>query len=209
MKSKLVTSLSIATLLVVGPVLAQTQAQDTPRQTHSAPTELKGSTGAQAEISGRDLKVSEKELHNAITDANKASKIIGMEVRNTQNERVGKIKDLAVDVRSGRVAYAVLSAGGSFFGMNKNVAIPLEALAPQPGENHFVIDADKNQLASAAGFADDAWPAIDEVDGQTAGLSAATVETEEEREAKEERTKRSQSRDAQRDSLKSDPQPKR
>lgn len=200
------TSLTLSALLLAAPAFAQTQAQDTPQQTQSRPTEMRD-TSAQAsrqharpEASKQDLKVSEKELHQSVTDANKASKIIGMEVRNMQNERVGKVKDLAIDTRSGRVAYAVVAAGAGFFGGGKNVAVPLDALTAQPGGKHFVIDADKDRLASAAGFADDAWPSIDDARNQTVGLSAATVETEEERDAREEqRERREEQRDEQRD----------
>ena len=197
---KTLTSLSLAALLVAVPAVAQTQAQDTPQQTQSRPTELRDmnaqqqSTGAQSEASKDELKVQPQDLQQHITDANKASKIIGMEVRNLQNERVGKVKDLAIDTHTGRVAYAVLSAGGGFFGGGKNVAVPLDALTPQPGQKHFVIDAEKDRLASAAGFADDAWPSIDDAKNSTVGLSAATVETEEERDAKEDQQDQRQDR---------------
>ena len=193
----LTTSLTLTALLIAGPALAQTMAQDTPQQTQSRTTEKKHSstqatTQGQPEASKNELKVSEKQLHKSVSDANKASKIIGMEVRNMHNERIGKVKDLAIDTRTGRVAYAVVSAGGSFFGGGKNVAVPLDALTPQPGEKHFVVDADKDRLASAAGFADDAWPSLDEAKSQTVGLSASTVETEEERDAKEKAQERKQ-----------------
>ncbi|HLP26072.1 MAG TPA: hypothetical protein VK477_10360, partial [Acidobacteriota bacterium] len=39
---------------------------------------------AQAEASKDELKVSTQTLHNEVTDANKASKIIGMEVKNRE-----------------------------------------------------------------------------------------------------------------------------
>jgi sporulation protein YlmC with PRC-barrel domain len=189
----LTTSLTLTALLIAAPALAQTQAQDTPQQTQSRTTERRdmsqqsSSQYSQSEASKNELKVSEEDLHLSVSDANKASKIIGMEVRNMQDERVGKVKDLAIDTRSGRVAYAVISAGGGFFGGGKNVAVPLDALTAQPGEKYFVIDADKDRIASAAGFSDDAWPSLQEGKDATVGLSAATVETEEEREAREER----------------------
>jgi hypothetical protein len=37
--------------------------------------------------------------------AKKASDLIGMEVKNNHNEKLGKVNDLAVDVESGRVVY--------------------------------------------------------------------------------------------------------
>src|SRR5687767_683402 len=41
----------------------------------------------------------------------KASAVIGMEVRNQQNDKLGRIDDLVVDLQTGRIAYAVLSSG--------------------------------------------------------------------------------------------------
>jgi sporulation protein YlmC with PRC-barrel domain len=129
------------------------------------------------EASKGELKVSDQELHNEVTDANKASKIIGMEVKNRENEKVGKVKDIVIDVQSGKVAYAVLSTGS--FGSGKLIAVPLDALTLQPGEKNFVIDAPKDRIASAAGFADDNWPRIDAAQGdKTIGLSASTKETD-------------------------------
>src|SRR4051812_34583815 len=42
----------------------------------------------------------------------RASELIGKEVRNTQGENLGEIKDLIVDVNNSRIHYAVLSFGG-------------------------------------------------------------------------------------------------
>ena len=47
-----------------------------------------------------------------LNGAAKASDIIGMTVENYQNERLGKVKDLAVDVESGRIVQVILSSGG-------------------------------------------------------------------------------------------------
>src|SRR5438105_1974888 len=38
----------------------------------------------------------------------KASTLIGMDVKNAQNEKLGTIKDIAFDIHTGRIAYAVL-----------------------------------------------------------------------------------------------------
>jgi len=56
-----------------------------------------------------------------------ASKIIGEAVVNRQNENLGKIHELVIDAKEGRLAYAVLSFGG-FMGMgNKLFALPWRA----------------------------------------------------------------------------------
>src|SRR5689334_5473129 len=49
---------------------------------------------------------------NRFGPTEKASKVIGMAVENPQNEKLGKVDDLAVDLQSGRIVEAVLSVGG-------------------------------------------------------------------------------------------------
>ncbi len=53
------------------------------------------------------------------TRFNKASGLLGIEVRNPNGERLGRIKDLVIDWRTDHVAYAVISTGSS----NKLLAV--------------------------------------------------------------------------------------
>lgn len=131
--------------------------------------------GSAKEAPKSELKVSERELHNDVTDANKASKIIGREVKNRENEHIGQVKDIVIDVATGKVAYAVLSTG--HFGSGKLIAVPLDALTPQPGEKNFVMDAPKARVEAAQGFADNHWPSLDAGGDRSIGLSGATTET--------------------------------
>ena len=88
-----------------------------------------------------------------------ASKIIGESVVNRQDESLGKIQELVVDAKEGRLAYAVLSFGG-FMGMgNKLFAMPWKAFEFSNTENKLILDVDKTKLESAPGFDKDAkWP---------------------------------------------------
>lgn len=97
---------------------------------------------------------------NPVSKANKASSLVGMEVRNTQNEKLGEIKDLAIDLPSGKIAYAVLSVGG-FLGIgDKYVAVPPSAFHVAPDEHTIVLDADKAKVQNAPGFAKNDWPDV-------------------------------------------------
>ena len=81
-----------------------------------------------------------------------ASKIIGETVVNRQNEKVGKIHELVIDAKEGRVAYAVLSFGG-FMGMgNKLFAMPWRAFEFATTENKLILNVDKEKLKTAHGF---------------------------------------------------------
>ena len=88
-----------------------------------------------------------------------ASKIIGESVVNRQDENVGKIHELVIDAKEGRLAYAVLSFGG-FMGMgNKLFAMPWEAFEFATTENKLILNVDKEKLKAAPGFEKDAkWP---------------------------------------------------
>src|SRR4030042_5804405 len=88
-----------------------------------------------------------------------ASKIIGEAVVNRQNENLGKIHELVIDAKEGRLAYAVLSFGG-FMGMgNKLFAMPWKAFEFSNTENKLILNVDKKMLKTAPGFDKDAkWP---------------------------------------------------
>jgi sporulation protein YlmC with PRC-barrel domain len=87
-----------------------------------------------------------------------ASTIKGDKVINTAGEDLGKIEELMIDLRDGRVAYAVLSFGG-FLGLgNKLFAIPWNALSLRVHEHAFVLDIPKETLEKAEGFDKDNWP---------------------------------------------------
>ena len=57
-----------------------------------------------------------------------AQSLIGDEVRNLENQMLGRIEDIMIDVPTGRVAYAVLSFGGIMGMGNKLFALPWQAL---------------------------------------------------------------------------------
>jgi sporulation protein YlmC with PRC-barrel domain len=89
----------------------------------------------------------------------KASGILGMEVRNSENEKLGEVKDLVMDMSSGKVSYAVLSVGG-FLGIGeKLIALPPGALKVGENKEYLLLNADKSRIQAAPGFAATAWPA--------------------------------------------------
>jgi len=46
---------------------------------------------------------------DSISNANRASRIVGMHVKNYQNQDLGRVEDVVFNLQSGRVAYVVLS----------------------------------------------------------------------------------------------------
>jgi len=87
-----------------------------------------------------------------------AETLAGNEVYNREGEALGDIKDIMLDMRTGKVSYAVLSFG-SFLGMGEKLfAVPWESLTLDTEEKRFVLDVQKDRLKKAPGFDRDNWP---------------------------------------------------
>ncbi|MCC6232760.1 MAG: PRC-barrel domain-containing protein [Verrucomicrobiales bacterium] len=90
--------------------------------------------------------------------AGKASQLIGTTVHNLQDEKLGKLEDVLVDLGSGRLVAAVISSGG-FLGMgNELSAVPPGALKLSSDGASIRLDASKAMLAAAPHFKSDQWP---------------------------------------------------
>jgi len=87
-----------------------------------------------------------------------ATSIIGDDVKNVEGKDLGEIKDIMIDLDSGRIEYAVLSFGG-FLGLgDKYFAVPFEALRVDTDEECLIMDVSKETLKNAPGFDKDNWP---------------------------------------------------
>jgi sporulation protein YlmC with PRC-barrel domain len=87
-----------------------------------------------------------------------AATLDGNKVVTADGEHVGKISDIMLDVRSGRIAYAVLSEGG-FLGMGTTLhAIPWGALTLNVDEKVFLVNLMAEEIKNAPGFDKDHWP---------------------------------------------------
>lgn len=87
-----------------------------------------------------------------------AATITGNEVCNMQDEKLGKIEDLMLDMTEGEIRYAVVSSGG-FLGMGDRLfAVPWKALKLDKVNKRFMLDVDAERLKNAPGFDKDHWP---------------------------------------------------
>jgi sporulation protein YlmC with PRC-barrel domain len=91
---------------------------------------------------------------------NKASSLIGMAVVNPQGEKLGKVKDIVIDLNGDRVSYVVLSTGTSILSSEKLHAVPLQAFRPDSAGNELILNADKNKMEQAQGFDKNSWPSL-------------------------------------------------
>ncbi len=96
--------------------------------------------------------------HGPGPDLMGSSSINGNDVYNQQDESLGDIKEIMLDMHTGRVSYAVLSFGG-FLGMgDKLFAVPWSALKLDTINRRFILNVEKTRLESAPGFDKDKWP---------------------------------------------------
>jgi sporulation protein YlmC with PRC-barrel domain len=89
-----------------------------------------------------------------------AATLDGNKVVSADGQHVGKIADIMLDVRSGRVAYAVLAEGG-FLGVGHTLhAIPWNALTMDTHEKCFRVDIPAQRIKDDPGFDKDHWPSM-------------------------------------------------
>ena len=87
------------------------------------------------------------------------SSIIGDKIFNGEEEALGQIKDMMLDIESGTIEYVVIEFGG-FIGINKKYfAVPFQDISIDPDHRHaFILDAARESLQKYPGFDKDHWP---------------------------------------------------
>ncbi len=89
-----------------------------------------------------------------------ADTLIGDDVYNSSGENLGSIKELMIEMATGKINYAVLSFGG-FLGVGDRLfAVPWQALKLDTENKRFILNASKEQLKNAPGFDKDHWPVM-------------------------------------------------
>ena len=93
-----------------------------------------------------------------LSQVQKASKVMGTPVKNLQDEKLGKVENLLVDLPSGRVVAIIVSSGG-FLGIGDELsAVPPTALRFNTDRDTLQLDASKEMLSSAPHFKANEWP---------------------------------------------------
>ncbi len=89
----------------------------------------------------------------------RASKVIGTDVKNTANEKVGDIEDFLIDPKTGKVTSVIVSTGG-FLGMADTLSsLPVSAFRYDAESKSFQITLSKEEITASEKFTTSEWTA--------------------------------------------------
>jgi hyperosmotically inducible protein len=88
----------------------------------------------------------------------RASKVIGFPVVNSENKKCGDVDNLVVDLPAGRILHVVVASGG-FLGVGDSLnAVPPSALSYTPSGDALLLNLSKEKLTQAPSFKKNEWP---------------------------------------------------
>lgn len=87
----------------------------------------------------------------------RAADLIGREVRNQQNEKLGKIEDLAIDTDSGRIAQVIVTSGGLLGIGDRLTAVPPSAFENTADVDPLRLDVSRDFFKEAPAFNAGRW----------------------------------------------------
>lgn len=88
----------------------------------------------------------------------RSNEVIGVAVKNSHKESLGKIEEIVINKSSGQVCYVVLSFGGLLGMGEKYFAFPWKSISFSKEDTCFILNVDKERLKNAPGFDTDKWP---------------------------------------------------
>lgn len=105
----------------------------------------------------REVRTSQKVV---VSPTHRASKLVGMNVRNSEGEKLGAVEDLVINLESGKVAYVAMGYGGVLGFGEKLFAIPFAEFKMDHGNNetYLVLNMTKEKFNAAPGFNKSQWP---------------------------------------------------
>ena len=80
------------------------------------------------------------------------SKVEGRPVFDTAGDRLGTVKEIYLDKKSGKAEYAAMAFGGALGIGEKYHPLPWRALDYDPGKGGFVVSLDKRQLEGSPAY---------------------------------------------------------
>ena len=87
-----------------------------------------------------------------------ATSVIGDKVHNGEDEHLGEIKEIMLDITTGKIDYFILQFGGVLGIGSKYFAIPFGLLKVDAKRKLFILNQPKERLQKAPGFNTYHWP---------------------------------------------------
>jgi uncharacterized protein YrrD len=87
-----------------------------------------------------------------------ANDLIGKDVRNANDESLGKVSDLVLNLDSGRVPYAIIAHGGALGVGRTKTAVPIGEIQCSGDHKAVMISATKEDLKAANKSCPENWP---------------------------------------------------
>tara|TARA_R110002111_G_scaffold153375_1_gene220243 strand:+ start:233886 stop:234863 length:978 start_codon:yes stop_codon:yes gene_type:complete len=93
----------------------------------------------------------------------RVSKLMGLNIKNSQGKNVGEINDIVLDASNGKARYAAVTYGGFLGFGNKLFAVPFEAFEVKRNPDDrdeclLILNVTQQQLDGAQGFDKEHWP---------------------------------------------------
>ncbi|MDQ3775759.1 MAG: PRC-barrel domain-containing protein [Pseudomonadota bacterium] len=108
----------------------------------------------------QDVPEARRDLRQDVAQTHRAKIVIGMNVKNSQGEALGKIHDLVLNFDDGDIAYVVISSGG-LLGMGDTLhAVPWKALSLNSQADGFILNVDQTAWKNAPSFKENDWPEV-------------------------------------------------
>ena len=87
-----------------------------------------------------------------------ANELLGLTVTDSRHESVGRLSDLMFDVRTGRIAYGVVSLDRAPHWSERTIAIPWNAMLLDGEGERFCVNAARDWIQRAPSMQPDAMP---------------------------------------------------
>lgn len=133
-------SLIIATVFALGLFLASASfASD--QKSDSQDKYQKNQSQSQMQNSQKGQKMSAQKLQGK--NLMLVDHLIGTNVMNQNNEQVGEIDKVLIDVEQGKVGYVIVSGGGVLGVGDEKYIVPFKALKKQQGQGEQILEGDR------------------------------------------------------------------
>jgi hypothetical protein len=99
----------------------------------------------------------EPPTHAEFRKVQKSLSIMDMEIKDSQDRKLGKVRDLALDLENGRIVEVLVSSGGFLGFGQKTIAVPPGAFVFDPIGGVLRFYGDKEKLKAAPDFAMSKW----------------------------------------------------